>query len=47
MAGKQAFKALMRRELLLMQRNAFVYIFKALQVSLIRLVYLSYMYGYI
>lgn len=31
-AAKQAFKALMYREWLLMRRNMFVYVFKAVQV---------------
>lgn len=33
-AGKQAFKALMHRDWLLMKRNMFVYAFKAVQASL-------------
>ena len=33
-AGIQALKALLRREATLVQRNSFLYVFKAVQVSL-------------
>lgn len=36
----QAFKAMMRRETVLIQRTFFVYIFKAVQVSCLRLLVL-------
>ena len=32
-AGVQALKALLRRELTLVQRNSFLYVFKAVQVT--------------
>lgn len=34
-AGVQALKALLRREATLVQRNSFLYVFKAVQVSLL------------
>ena len=34
LSGMQALKALMRRELTLVQRNSFLYVFKATQVRL-------------
>jgi ABC-type multidrug transport system ATPase subunit len=38
LTGAQAFKALMRRELTLVQRNAFVYVFKAVQASIVAII---------